>query len=116
MYIKIRLPDNFVKGDCEHCPLHTNIVTDEWYDSQECHILHKNTYGNASNPQENCPMEIESETLKEKINIYKDKTGYNKMTKNKRIEITQKSIDTMNNDLKKNGFDSKDFWNHYCYS
>lgn len=78
MYAKVKLPDKFVKGDCEHCPLcvyHPQI--NETYDIEgyvrddgvedwdECIIKectendpYSNVYGTIDEPEENCPIEI----------------------------------------------------------
>ena len=77
-YAKILLPDNFIQGDCEHCPLcfyhplidstyeddgfYNDDEMDEWY---ECTIKecteddpYNNVYGTHNNLEENCPLEI----------------------------------------------------------
>lgn len=78
MYAKINLPDGFIKGDCEHCPVCTyHPSIDDTYDDDgycnddgfqdwdECLIKecteddpYSNVYGNKDCLQENCPMEI----------------------------------------------------------
>ena len=112
MYAKVKLPDGFVKGDCENCPLcayHPSI--DDTYDDDgycnddgfqdwdECLIKecteddpYSNVCGNKEYPQDDCPMEIGYDTLQEKVNAYKHDTGYDSMTSEERIRSSNKMI------------------------
>lgn len=78
MYAKVKLPDGFIKGDCENCPLCTyHPEIDDTYDDDgycnddgfqdwnECLIKecteddpYNNVDGTKDYPQDNCPMEI----------------------------------------------------------
>lgn len=78
MYAKVKLPDGFIKGDCENCPLCSyNPAIDDTYDDDGycnddgfqdwngCLIkewTEDNSYdevdGTKDYPQDDCPMEI----------------------------------------------------------
>lgn len=115
MYAKVKLPDEFVKGDCENCPLcvyHAPIDDtydldgysndDGFQDWNECLIKVCNADYPCSNvdgtkdcPQEDCPMEIEYEDLKEKIEIRKNKIGYDMMTLSEKHKIGKDAVKTL---------------------
>lgn len=58
----MKLPDNFVKGDCEHCPLcinEKNINSDAIENFKMCLIeKYLAIYGTKKHLQEDCSMKI----------------------------------------------------------
>ena len=71
MYAKVKLPDEFVKGDCEHCPfcidhypiLETYDTEEEWHECIFKHcitnsIVYSDVSGTADSPQKDCKLKI----------------------------------------------------------